>query len=82
VSNKDGNDTECKICYNEMTDAILLPCGHKYCNTCTKNFLKISGKCPICSQYAFNKNTKNLHVYTDENKHVNSDINNLLVDTV
>jgi hypothetical protein len=44
-------ETICPICQNnmlELDNACLLACGHIYCDTCIKTWLKKHKKCPVC----------------------------------
>jgi SNF2 family DNA or RNA helicase len=41
-------DNNCIICYDEMKDPILTPCGHLYCNRCINMCLKMKPECPMC----------------------------------
>lgn len=37
---------DCKICFDNLIEVILLPCGHCYCHNCSNNMTK----CYICQQ--------------------------------
>ena len=37
---------ECKICFDNVIDTIIIPCGHCYCRNCSNNM----SKCYICQQ--------------------------------
>ena len=37
---------DCKICFDNLIEVILLPCGHCYCVNCSNNMTK----CYICQQ--------------------------------
>jgi len=39
---------ECPICCNTMRRATETDCGHLFCESCIKSWLKIKQKCPIC----------------------------------
>ncbi len=42
---------ECKICFDNIVDIIVTPCGHCYCQKCSLNM----NKCYICQQEINNK---------------------------
>jgi len=39
---------ECPICCNIMRGATETDCGHLFCESCIKSWMKIKQKCPIC----------------------------------
>ena len=39
--------SECRICLNESSMAVFIPCGHTACNDCTK---KLNKTCHTCRQ--------------------------------
>jgi len=50
-----GNETEvkefeCPICCNIMRGATETDCGHLFCESCIKSWMKIKQRCPICKQ--------------------------------
>ena len=48
-TNIDSHSTECCICMsNDRGDSTTLPCHHEFHTTCITNWLKVSGKCPVC----------------------------------
>jgi len=77
---KEIESNTCGICYELMlppthSPILLFPCGHTFCNLCTKDHTKRSGaKCPfcrkiICSQ-APNLSLQNLICTFTNNKHL------------
>ena len=42
---KDGN--LCPICYDKKRTSVIIPCRHKFCDTCMIKLKEIS-KCPLC----------------------------------
>lgn len=47
--NVDSHFTDCCICMSDdRGDSTTLPCNHEFHTTCITNWLKVSGKCPIC----------------------------------
>ena len=42
---------DCKICFDNLIETILIPCGHCYCNNCSNNMTK----CYICQQNIMTK---------------------------
>ena len=44
-------DTKCSICFDEVTNACVTPCGHMYCLECIEEWLRRSQRCPICNSY-------------------------------
>lgn len=66
----DNEDKNCAICFEDMTEATKLPCGHMYHETCINGWLKEKGTCPTCFQPAFNKKTTDLHIYDKTRKYV------------
>lgn len=42
---------DCKICFDNLIEIILIPCGHCYCEKCTTNMTH----CYICQQQIINK---------------------------
>ncbi|KAJ4759453.1 RING/U-box superfamily protein [Rhynchospora pubera] len=54
-SRKDKHE-ECIICcmkYENKEKLIILPCNHKYHNTCVTKWLKINKTCPVCGKEVF-----------------------------
>ena len=42
-------DAACKICYEQVTDSLILPCAHlAICRWCTSEHFGANGKCPVC----------------------------------
>eukprot|EP01064_Diplonema_japonicum_P036382 TRINITY_DN8147_c0_g1_i2.p1 TRINITY_DN8147_c0_g1~~TRINITY_DN8147_c0_g1_i2.p1 ORF type:complete len:416 (+),score=71.89 TRINITY_DN8147_c0_g1_i2:28-1275(+) len=41
-------DLKCKICAFLMEKPVVLPCGHVFCEACTRENLNSSSKCPLC----------------------------------
>lgn len=41
-------DTNCIICFDSVTDPVLTPCGHIYCNICITTSLNYKSECPMC----------------------------------
>ena len=39
----------CLICYGEMEEICVTPCGHLFCHECITEWLKTSERCPICN---------------------------------
>lgn len=69
ISATDENK-DCPICFDNMDNALCLPCGHKFHEDCITGWIKEKGSCPTCSQKVFDKDTKDLHTYpkpTDSN---------------
>lgn len=44
---------ECAICLEAFNDPMLLPCGHKFCDTCIPSTLNHSDSCPLDRQTLF-----------------------------
>jgi hypothetical protein len=40
----------CGICLSEMTDAIVVPCGHLICSECGKSWFEQHFDCPYCRE--------------------------------
>ncbi|GLD96220.1 hypothetical protein PINS_up004898 [Pythium insidiosum] len=38
----------CVICMNDMSEAVKLPCGHAFHETCIQSWLKMRSTCPTC----------------------------------
>lgn len=48
-NNEESSLDTCAICLNEKSDPTLLDnCSHSFCYTCTTQWLKHAGKCPLC----------------------------------
>lgn len=48
----------CSICMEELVEAASTICGHIFCVTCTKSFIRIQKKCPTCRRKL---NMRNFH---------------------
>jgi len=66
-------DTNCIICFDDITEPVLTPCGHIYCKECITTCLKYKSECPMCKKklngselYALEKK-KDLCQEPDEN---------------
>lgn len=44
----DENDDICPICYQEMTEAVVIRCSHVFHRGCLQKWLSIQEKCPLC----------------------------------
>ena len=44
----DENDDICPICYQEMTEAVVIRCNHVFHKACLKRWLTIQERCPLC----------------------------------
>ncbi|GFO23882.1 trc8-like protein [Plakobranchus ocellatus] len=44
----DENDDICPICYQEMTEAVVIKCAHVFHKGCLQKWLSIQEKCPLC----------------------------------
>ncbi len=40
------NNLDCKICFDNLIELIMIPCGHCYCSSCSNNMQN----CYICQQ--------------------------------
>jgi len=52
----EANESTCAICLNDFSDGqvlLLLPCVHRFCDTCIKSWLARSKKCPTCKCLCF-----------------------------
>jgi hypothetical protein len=48
---------ECKICYDNLIDTYLMPCGHPCCLVCYLNHVEMNTlKCPFCKTNITGKN--------------------------
>jgi SWI/SNF-related matrix-associated actin-dependent regulator of chromatin subfamily A3 len=43
-----NEDENCIICYENMDNPILTPCGHIFCNSCIQRCIKLKPECPMC----------------------------------
>ncbi len=43
-----NEDENCIICYDSMTDPMLTPCGHIYCDRCITLCINNKPECPLC----------------------------------
>ena len=41
-------DNNCIICYEQMPEPVITPCGHLYCQDCINKCLTIKSECPMC----------------------------------
>ncbi len=49
VSTTDNNTVQCVICFDDCTSpAIVIPCGHLFCNSCVEHWFTTSSICPTC----------------------------------
>lgn len=46
------SERECGICKMGYTKGFLLPCAHAYCEVCTKAWITVHRKCPLCNEPA------------------------------
>ncbi|XP_005103291.1 E3 ubiquitin-protein ligase RNF139 [Aplysia californica] len=44
----DENADICSICYQEMTEAVVIKCSHVFHRACLKKWLTIQERCPLC----------------------------------
>ena len=42
------HDDVCAICYNEMKNARITPCGHIFHSMCLRKWLYVKESCPMC----------------------------------
>ena len=40
----------CTICFDNISEPLLTPCGHMFCHKCIKTCLKNKQQCPICKK--------------------------------
>ncbi|EKE41881.1 hypothetical protein ENUP19_0205G0007 [Entamoeba nuttalli] len=38
----------CCICYDDIVDCTITPCGHAFCYQCIKEWLSRVPNCPVC----------------------------------
>ena len=38
----------CSICWDDVTDTTVTPCGHRFCRGCIRPALKTKLECPVC----------------------------------
>ncbi|CED83674.1 dna repair protein rad5 [Phaffia rhodozyma] len=56
ASLKAGQHAECPVCFDEMEEPALLPCGHSGCKTCLLDCIQLhsdqgeDGLCPVCQE--------------------------------
>lgn len=51
ANGKDTEEERCSICYENICDVIIDPCGHSgFCVICITNSMKEKKTCPICRQ--------------------------------
>jgi SNF2 family DNA or RNA helicase len=43
-----NEDTNCIVCFDNMTDPVLTHCGHMFCRECIMRCLDIKPECPLC----------------------------------
>lgn len=43
---------ECAICYHVFRDAVMIPCGHSFCDECLRTALRSKKECPSCKESA------------------------------
>ena len=44
----EGGDENCCICFEGMLSPVQLPCAHKVCRKCIRDWFKIRTSCPMC----------------------------------
>lgn len=44
---------DCIICLNELYNPYVLPCGHRFHNSCIRKWIKSKNSCPICRESIF-----------------------------
>jgi hypothetical protein len=47
---RDGEEGICSICFSEVADSIILPCGHTSCWQCACHWFATSTECPFCRE--------------------------------
>ena len=40
-------ENHCNICYEQLKDAVELPCGHAFCSSCIRSHLVNNNTCPL-----------------------------------
>ena len=51
IENETGLDSNCPICYDEISSPVQLACGHSYCTACIRHFLTTASDTkifPLC----------------------------------
>ncbi len=59
-------ENNCIICYDEMTEPTLTPCGHIFCKGCIITALNIKNECPICKNNVTVKELMNIKAKEDK----------------
>jgi hypothetical protein len=73
-------DKCCAICLDDIENALVLHCGHKFHDECITGWIKKKGTCPTCFQPVFDKCTTDLHnttkntIIKEEHKDEHKDI--------
>ena len=44
----EGEFKSCPICFDELTDCSVTPCGHSFCLFCIRQWLETNANCPSC----------------------------------
>ena len=55
-----NDECECPICYDTITDQIVMRCNHKVCKDCWDKLQDTQTCCPICRAPFANDNTNNI----------------------
>lgn len=40
----------CAICFTDLVDSVILPCGHTICSACASQWFSQNGVCPFCRE--------------------------------
>ena len=63
----------CPICLQKIKFKKTLPCSHKYCNECIKEWLRKNDSCPVCRCKTEHRyNTRLNHFNKNEKKILNN----------
>lgn len=46
-----ADELQCTICFSAYMQCMITPCGHNFCNTCIRDWLKQQQTCPLCKQH-------------------------------
>jgi SNF2 family DNA or RNA helicase len=78
---KDETDNECPICYDNVVNCIIDPCGHKFCKDCLDK-LEVMAKfnCSMCNTYIENVNNIKGDIEIEKNA-INKDVLSELQET-
>ena len=68
----------CPICLQKIKFKKTLPCSHKYCNECIKEWLRKNNNCPVCRRNPIHRYNTRLNNFNKNKKTILNNIKGLI----